>query len=328
MASKICPICDEQFAASGGVRTHSWQEHRACHYCGEQFDSGDDETLYSHWLAAHPDDLTRVDYNRAESAVDSPSFSDQVSNQGLSEAVAGISRRRLLLAGGAITLTGLGIGGAALNGGSQDNSANPSSSGESNAVATAPVSASRDDNRYAVMGTDNPAATVTYFGNWKCPYCAEFSLGFLAQLVTGYVVPGKIAIKYRNLTYIDGDPFLGSDTPAAARAGLAVWNEDPESYWRYHEYVFRNQPPESEQWATADTLVKFTRKAGVSDPSVIRTAIQKNRYEEALRATSEAARQAGVRGTPTLLVDGTTVSPFKKDRARRLIEDTISNSGG
>lgn len=174
------------------------------------------------------------------------------------------------------------------------------------------------------MGTGNADATVTYFGSWKCPYCAQFSTGFLSTLVTDYVKPGQIALKFRNLAYIGGKPFLGPDAPAAARAGLAVWNDDPESYWPYHEYVFRNQPPESKRWATADTLTSFAQEAGVTDPSVVRTAIQENKYEDALRATSDAVADAGVSGTPTLLVDGTTVSPFKKDRTRRLIEETIA----
>lgn len=319
MASNTCPVCEEEFSAAGSVRDHTWDVHGACHYCGEHCE--DDQALYTHWLSAHPDDLSRVDRKRAESVVDSLTFTDRLSNQGVTAAVGGL-RRRTLLAGSAAVVGGAGLVGAILA--QPGDTGSPRSTSDAAAIGTAPLPPSPDEHRYAVTGTGDADVTVTYFGSWKCPYCAQFSTGFLPTLVTDYVESGKIAIKFRNLTYIDGDPFLGPDAPAAARAGLAVWNHDPESYWSYHEYVLRNQPPESKRWATADRLTSFAQKAGVADPSVIRTAIQEQQYEDALRATSDAVTNAGVSGTPTLLVDGTTVSPFKKDRTRRLIEDAIA----
>ena len=324
MPSNICPICDEKFSASGTARDHAWNEHGACHYCGEQF--GDEEALYTHWLTSHPDELSRIDRKRAESTVDSSTFTNRLSNQGVGAAVSGLRRRTFLLAGAAV-VGGAGVVGTTLNGnGNSPSNGNRNSgpSSETGTIGSAPVPSSPGDYRYAVTGTGDADATVTYFGSWKCPYCAQFSTGFLSTLVTDYVGPGKITLEFRNLTFIDGEPFLGPDAPAAARAGLAVWNDDSESYWPYHEYVFRNQPPESKRWATADKLTSFAQEAGVTDPSVIRTATRENKYEDTLRATSDAAAEAGVRGTPTLLVDGTTVSPFEEDRTRQLIEETIA----
>lgn len=156
---------------------------------------------------------------------------------------------------------------------------------------------------------------------------AQFSTEMLSQLVTDYVEPGTIALEFRNLAYIGGDPFLGPDAPAAGQAGLAVWNTDPASYWTFHEYVFRNQPPESDQWATAERLVEFAQAAGVSETASIRTAIQENQYDDALRATDRAASDTGVDATPTLLIDGTTVNPLgNEERTRQLIEDAAGSN--
>lgn len=320
MPSNTCPNCDEQFGSSGDVHEHTWDVHGACHYCGEQFD--DEEALYKHWLTTHSDTLSRVDRKRAESAVDSLTFTNRLSNQGVGAAVGGLRRRQLLLASGVAVVGGAGAMGTVLNeSGPVSRNSGPASDTSSADSFIVPPSPAK--HRYAVTGTGDAGVTVTYFGNWKCPYCAKFSTGFLPTLVTDYVKPGKINLKFRNLTYIDGKPFLGPDTPAAARAGLAVWNNDPASYWPYHEYVLRNQPPESKQWATADKLISFAQEVGVTDSSVIRTAIQQEKYESALRATSDAATAAGLQGTPVLLVDGTTVSPFDKKRTRRVIEDAI-----
>jgi protein-disulfide isomerase len=325
MSVNTCPLCGERSGSSSALRDHTWRAHSACHHCGEQFD--DKETLYVHWLAVHDNELSRMDHKQAESEVGALTFGDRLAHQGPSAALGGLRRRRVLLAGGTAIAGGVAALGGVF-GGSSDTNNDGTRGGESNgqtgAVAAAPILSNPDEYRYPTMGTADTDVTVTYFGSWKCPYCAQFSTGFLSTLVTEYVESEKITLEFRNLAYIDGKPFLGSDAPAAGHAGLAVWQTDPESYWAYHEYVLENQPPESKAWATADKLVSFARKAGVNEPSVVRTAVQEERYEEELRATTEAAEQAGVDGTPTLLIDGTTVSPFEEKQTRQRIEDAIA----
>ena len=318
MTAHTCPICTDQFETAGAARDHTWNVHSACHYCGEQLGDETDEQLYRHWLVAHPDDLSGVDYKRAETAVDSLTFSERLSEGGVGAAVGGLTRRQLLLGGGGAATAGLVIGATALsNNTSTEPDDGATAGGDTGAVTTAPIPDSPGDFRYATMGSADADVMVTYFGSWKCPYCAQFSTEMLSQLVTDYVEPGTIALEFRNLAYIGGDPFLGPDAPAAGQAGLAVWNTDPASYWAFHEYVFGNQPPESDQWATAERLVEFAQAAGVSETASIRTAIQENQYDDALRATDSAASDAGVDATPTLLIDGTTVNPLGNEERTR-----------
>lgn len=306
MTATTCPICNEAFESTGTIHEHTWTVHGACHYCGEEFDSK--QLLFEHWLTSHDDELSRIDRKRAESEVESLTARDRFRQQGPGAALGSLNRRTVLIAGGTAIAGGAAIIGSGLTGTTTEDS----------------TTTNDDEYQYAVIGSSDAEATITYFGSWKCPYCAQFSTGFLQELIADYVVPGKIAIEFRDLAYINGEPFLGPDAPAAGRAGLAVWNNDPQSYRAYHEYVFQNQPPESQQWATADRLVSFAREAGVSDPSVIRTAITEQTYEDALRATSNAAQNAGVSATPTLVIDGTTVNPLSnKDRTRRLLEDAL-----
>lgn len=321
MASHACPRCDEQFRAAGSLREHAWSEHGICHYCAESFD--DEASLHQHWLRSHDDTLSRADRKRARATVGpSESLADGFTRGGLGGAVESLSRRQLLLVGGTIGVGGAAVAGYAMAGSDGPGSGEAAGTGDGS-VADAPLPSSPGDRRYAVAGSDGADLTVTYFGSWKCPYCAQFSTGFLPTLVEDYVVPGDVALEYRNISYFDGEPFLGPDAPAAGTAGLAAWNVDPETYWPYHEYVFRNQPPESQRWATPDRLASFASEAGFDNPDTIRTAVEDERYRDALRATDTAARDAGVSGTPTLLVDGTTVSPFERDRTRRVIEDAL-----
>ncbi|MFB6173767.1 MAG: DsbA family protein [Halobacteriales archaeon] len=217
------------------------------------------------------------------------------------------TRRRVLVAAGAA-----GLGGCLGGGGSGAPPDGP--------VANAPIPETPGAHRYATAGTGS-APVVTYVGSWKCPYCAEFSLGFLRDIVEEYVEPGALSLRYRALAYAsDGGPFLGPDAPRAARAGLAVWNVDPDTYWRFHEHVMANQPPEGRRWATTDRLVGFAEEAGVEGTDRIRAAVEGGRYRAAVRATARMTFEAGVEGTPALLIDGEVVSPFEKERTRRLLD--------
>lgn len=194
------------------------------------------------------------------------------------------------------------------------------------AVATAPIPETPGEYDYAVMGDPTDARTVTYFGNWKCPFCARFSIGEgdvlgLGTIVSEYVEPGRIALQYRGIAYTgNGEPFLGPDAPRATRAGLAVWRLDPGAYWAYHERVMANQPPESETWATTERLTGFARDAGVEGADRLGRELRKSEYEQLLMRTTEAAGRAGVSGTPSLLVGEQVVSPFEPDRARQALD--------
>lgn len=227
-----------------------------------------------------------------------------------------LTRRRLLGVSGLLALSGC------LGGGNEESS-NTETDGR---VANAPVPSDPSSYTYATAGpADRP--TVTYYGNWKCPYCADFSTSFLNDIVADYVAQGDINLRFRALAYINGEPFLGADAPRAARAGLAVWNMNPKTYWRYHEYVFAEQPSERERWATTDKLVSFAERAGVTETKQIRTKLQNQVYEAPVRKTSQAATDAGISGTPALLIDGETVNPLSdQQRTRNLIEQLADES--
>lgn len=312
MASHTCPVCSEQLASNGSLRDHAWETHSACHYCGEQF-TGDAEksALYTHWLTAHPAELQKVDRKRAESNVDQISFSDRLSSEGLGAAVSGVPRRYVLVAGGAAMAAGLAGFGTVVT-------------SQSSGVNQEPAN-TVDDYEFARIGSEDATATVTYFGSYKCPACATFETGQFRTLLQEYVEPGDLAIVYRNVAYFDGNPFLGPDAPNAGHAGLAVYNNEPESYLDYHSYVFENQPPESQQWATAERLTEFARRAGVSNPDIVRTAVEENRYRNALQETASDAKDAGINSTPSLLVDGTTFNPLgDAEQTRQRLEAAIN----
>lgn len=190
-------------------------------------------------------------------------------------------------------------------------------------VTTAPLPDDPADYSYAVMGSSDAPVPIVYFGSWKCPYCADFSTGFLRDIVTDYVEAGDVTLQFRGVAYLGGSGFLGSDAPTATRAGLSVWNHDPETYWKFHEFVLANQPPESKTWATTETMVEFAEGAGVDDVDAVRTDLENEAYEELLTRTTDDAKTAGIRGTPKLVVGGTVVNALDERKVRSQIENAL-----
>lgn len=161
---------------------------------------------------------------------------------------------------------------------------------------------------YAMMGSGN-GPTATLFGNWKCPYTQDFVLKHLPKIIEEYVRPGDLSIRFRALSYVGGSPFLGSDAPRAARAGLGVWHRDPDAFWKYFGTAFLNQPPEQYEWATTKQLAQLATASDVDGASRIANAAADGANEERVKATTRAARRTGVSTVPRVVVNGEVTAP-------------------
>lgn len=240
------------------------------------------------------------------------------------------SRRAVLgsLAGASAALAGCsGLIGDDGDGDSSPGGGSPSPAPMESAAANAPIPDNPGERTYETMGTGGKP--ITYFGNWKCPYCAEFAVGSsnvlsLSTIVTEYVEPGDVQLTYRSLAYgPEGDPFLGEDAPRATRAGLSVWAREPASYWPYHEYVMANQPSEEETWATTDRLVSFAEEANVQATQGLREDIENGRFEDAARASTQAFQDAGAEGTPNLVIGDGVYNPFEPEKTRSALDEYV-----
>jgi hypothetical protein len=100
MTDGTCPVCGDDFGASGALSDHAWDAHDACRYCGEELTTEDE--LHVHWLARHEAELSQIDRKRAESEVGALTFGNRLAHQGPTRAMQNVNlSRRQLLGGGA-----------------------------------------------------------------------------------------------------------------------------------------------------------------------------------------------------------------------------------
>jgi glutathionyl-hydroquinone reductase len=152
---------------------------------------------------------------------------------------------------------------------------------------------------------------------------ADGSSGFKAEpgryhLYVSYACPwAHRTLIFRRLKGLEGHvgvsvvhPFLGEDAPRSTRAGLAVWETDPESYWGYFTYVFANQPQERYSWGQPELLARFAAAADVAEPSAIRAlATDQNAYSARIERTVTSAQANEIWTVPRVLYDGEVTAP-------------------
>lgn len=179
--------------------------------------------------------------------------------------------------------------------------------------------------RYPTLGTAD--TTLTVFGNWKCPYTQEFVRQQLGDLVDDFVVTGDVSIEYRNVAYMDGEPYLGPDAPRAAEAGLAVWDIDPSSFWTYFAHVFANQPQERYDWATTENLARFAKRSDVEGVDQVQQALRTRTYSQSVRQSAEAATELEITTVPRVVFDGEVTAPTVQPEATRQQFERAANGG-
>jgi protein-disulfide isomerase len=141
-----------------------------------------------------------------------------------------------------------------------------------------------DLNRH-VYGAADAAITVVEYGDFECPYCGA-AAPVLRRLIDES--GGGVRLVFRHFPVFAKHPFALTSALAAEAAG--------EKFWAMHDLLYAHQDR-----LTDPDLVAYARTAGVNG-EVVGDAAQ--RFRPAVEADYAAAAADGVRGTPTLFVDG------------------------
>jgi protein-disulfide isomerase len=154
----------------------------------------------------------------------------------------------------------------------------------------------------------NPAAPVRLveFADLQCPFCREYSLQVLPQLIQDYVRSGKVRMEFRNLS------FIGKDSVTAGRAAAGAGQQN--KLWNFVDVFYFNQGQENSGYVTPAFLDRIHRAAGV-DPVKADAYAASAASTKPLAAADALGNQARVESTPTIVVGkrGGTLSIVQAD---------------
>lgn len=145
--------------------------------------------------------------------------------------------------------------------------------------------------------------TVDIYEDFQCPVCQRFeeqSGATVDQLLS----QNKIKVVYHPIAILDRYSSTRYSTRSAAASGCAA------QFGNYREYakeLFAQQPPEGGAGLTNERLVEIARQVGINDGG-FSPCVQDQTYRGWTQRATEKASEAGINGTPTVLVNGTPVT--------------------
>jgi protein-disulfide isomerase len=156
------------------------------------------------------------------------------------------------------------------------------------------------------LGNAAAPVRVVEFADLQCPFCREYSLQVLPQLVQDYVRSGKVRMEFRDLA------FLGKDSVTAGRHAAAAGQQN--KLWNFVDVFYFNQGEESSGYVTPTFLHSIDKAAGVDSAKADAFAASAASLTP-IKQANTLADQYGVKSTPTILVGkrGGTLTAVQAD---------------
>ena len=165
------------------------------------------------------------------------------------------------------------------------------------------------------FGTEGAPVRVVVYSDFQCPFCAREAKMLRTQLLKQF--PEEVRVYYRDFPLA-----IHKWAEPAAIAGQCIHESDPETYWRYFDWIFENQKnvtPENFK----DKFTAFV--AGTQlDSAKVGECFDGRKTEDKVKASMEEARRVGVSSTPTLFINGRKAGAPKWAQLKQIMDNEIA----
>jgi protein-disulfide isomerase len=168
------------------------------------------------------------------------------------------------------------------------------------------------------VGDPSAPHKIVVYEDFLCPICGQFEQAANERLV-GLAEQGRVQIEYRPFVLLDR--FGPYSEQATGIFGLVLQQDGPEVAKAYHDLLFAEQPSEAGPFPSAEELIALAGRAG-ADVDELSASFESGDGDAWAEAATSAALEAGVEGTPTVLLDGRLFTDYRtpQDLAANLAE--------
>lgn len=168
---------------------------------------------------------------------------------------------------------------------------------------TAAVPSGATDTYGLRLGEAGAEHEVVIYEDFICPACKTFEDAYAGELDAA-VAEGRATVEYRPLNFLTQ---FGDYSERSANAFAVVLEAaGPQPAKEFHDILYAEQPPENGDHPDDDWLVEKAVEAGAEE-SDVRAGIEELEFQGWVDNGVKAATSAGVRGTPTVIVDGEAI---------------------
>lgn len=160
-----------------------------------------------------------------------------------------------------------------------------------------------------MVGDISAKVYIIEFSEYECPYCKTME-PVIGKIIREY--HGSVALVRFNLPLPSHEHSMGAAMAAECASRL-------ERYGEYHSFLFEHpEYVESANW------LKLAVIAGVSDTAGFRSCINDSDAKGSIEREVDFARELGVRGAPTFVVNGhVQMGAVDERRMKMIIERSL-----
>ncbi|MBD3361759.1 thioredoxin domain-containing protein [Candidatus Woesearchaeota archaeon] len=141
------------------------------------------------------------------------------------------------------------------------------------------------------LGEEDAPIEMIVFDDFQCPFCARFEQQSFQDIKKEYIDTGKVKFIYMHFP-------LGFHSMAAPAAEASECAKDQGKFWEYHDLIFENQGSLNEA-----NLIKWAEELEL-DMDKFNTCYESGKYTEQVQAEMQLGQSAGIKGTPSFLING------------------------
>jgi predicted DsbA family dithiol-disulfide isomerase len=146
------------------------------------------------------------------------------------------------------------------------------------------------------LGDPGAPVRIDVYQDAQCPPCARFSEDIGPLLIAGPVAEGEVFLTYRDCA------LLGQESIDAA-VGMRVAEALGGRFWDYEQVLYHNQGRENSGDFSLERLADIADAIGIDREAFLRE-MQDPTYLEGVQAETAEARELGIDGVPSLVIDG------------------------
>lgn len=175
-------------------------------------------------------------------------------------------------------------------------------------VAMLEISQQIDISQSPFSGEESAPVTIAVYDDFECPYCAK-TVPLLKQVLNKY--PGRVKLVFKNFP-------LSSHRNARNAALTALAADRQGKFWELHDLLYENynrlNPKKIDELAAQVGLDMELLNKDRVDPQL----------SNLLTRDINEGTSIGVRGTPTIYINGRLLQERSLDGFSRMIEDELS----
>jgi len=169
-----------------------------------------------------------------------------------------------------------------------------------------------------ILGDPNAPVEIIEYASYTCPHCARFHNSILTELKAEYIDTGKAKLVYREV-YFDR---FGLWAALVARCGgeMRYFGIQKTLYEEQSEWVADG----TDTAAIVENLRVIGKRAGLTDENLNVCFEDAALVEEMVKKAEAEIAEFEVRGTPTVVVNGTKLDQITYAEIAGLIDDALN----